>query len=121
MSNEKYQGSDRKNLLLAFVAGICGDQILSAMTMSEVTFSIFPWIALIVALEALYSNYIRRPMAEDFPMIGLACFFIGAFGHSAFLKMDYPHEGTNIFSIFITLALLVWVGKKIGCMSNKTA
>lgn len=119
MSNENYQSSDRKNLVLAFVTGICSDQILSTMTMSEVTFSIFPWIALAVAVQTLYSDYLRRPVTEDFPLIGLACFFVGAFGHSAFLKMQYPHEGTNFFSIMIVLALLVWIGKKLGFLGKQ--
>jgi hypothetical protein len=115
MSNESNnQGSERKNLVMALIAGVCGDAILSAMTMTEVTFSIFPLIALILSVQSLYKDYLSQPVAEDFPLIGLACFFVGAFGHSAFLKAQYPHEGSNFISITIVLALLLWIGKKLG-------
>ncbi|MEZ8386626.1 DUF1422 family protein, partial [Vibrio splendidus] len=45
MSNENNtvnRGSERKTLVLAVVAGVCGDALLSWVTMSEVGFSIFP-------------------------------------------------------------------------------
>jgi hypothetical protein len=121
MSNDTYKGSDRKNLFMALIAGVCGDAILSSMTMSEVSFSIFPWIALVLAVQTLYSDYLKRPVAEDIPLVGLACFFVGAFGHSAFLKAQYPHEGSNFISIILALLLLVWVGKKLGYMSKSEA
>jgi uncharacterized membrane protein len=108
------KGSERKNLVLALVAGICTDAILSAFTMSEVTFSIFPWIALVLSVQALYQDYLNNPVSEDFPLVGLACFFVGIFGHSAFLKAQYPHEGSNFFSIVVVLLLLLWVGRKLG-------
>ena len=38
--------SEKKTLILALVAGMCGDALLSWLTMSEVSFSIFPLIAL---------------------------------------------------------------------------
>ena len=121
MSKENNQGTDRKNLFIALIAGVCGDAILSSMTISEVTFSIFPWIAFGLAAQALYTNYLRGPVSEDFPLVALACFFIGAFGHTAFLKMQYPHEGTNFFSVIITLALLLWVGKKLSTTNTEAA
>ncbi len=121
MSSENYQSSERKNLFMALVAGICGDQILSAMTMSEVTFSIFPLIALVLALQALYTDYLHKPASEDFPLLGLACFFVGAFGHSAFLKAQYPHEGSNFISIMVALVLTAWVVKKLGSSSKTKA
>ncbi len=121
MSNDNYQSSERKNLFMALIAGICGDAILSAMTMSEVTFSIYPLIALVLAVQALYSDYLHKPASEDFPLLGLACFFVGAFGHSAFLKAQYPHEGSNFISIVIALVLMAWVGKKLGHIGKKEA
>ncbi|MBU5856743.1 DUF1422 family protein, partial [Vibrio cholerae O1] len=45
---------------------------------------------------------------------GLACFFVGAFGHSAFIKAQYPQEGSNFFSIVIVLLLIFWIGRKLG-------
>ncbi|MDW6091258.1 YijD family membrane protein [Vibrio rhizosphaerae] len=106
--------SERKNLILAFIVGVCGDAILSSMTMSEVAFSIFPWIALILAVQALYQEYLRQPVSEDFPLVGLACFFVGAFGHSAFVKAQYPDAGSNFFAIVVVLLLMIWIARKMG-------
>ncbi|WP_159657665.1 YijD family membrane protein [Vibrio atypicus] len=124
MSNEANQvnrGSEKKTLVLALVAGMCGDAMLSWLTMSEVSFSIFPLIALVLAVQTLYQEYLSKPVSEDIPLIGLACFFVGAFGHSAFIKAQYPDAGSNMLAIFITLGLLVWVAKKLGYMSRPTA
>lgn len=112
-------GSERKTLVLALIAGMCADAILSWLTMSEVSFSIFPLIALVLTLQALYQEYLRHPIAEDVPLVGLACFFVGAFGHSAFIKAQYPESGSNFFSLIILLVLVLWIGKKLGFLSPK--
>ena len=104
MSNEtrpEPQGSEKKTLVLALVVGMCGNAILSWLTISAVPFSIFPLIALVLSVQALYREYLSQPVAEDIPMVGLACFFVGAFGHSAFIKAQYPDSGSNMFAIFI--------------------
>lgn len=122
MSNDSTpvnQNSERKTLLLAVIAGVCGNALLSSVTLSEVTFSIFPLIALALAVQMLYQNYLANPVAEDIPMLGLACFFVGAFGHSAFLKAKFPEVGSNFFAIVVTLGLLMWVANKMGYFSKK--
>ncbi|WP_341662909.1 YijD family membrane protein [Vibrio sp.] len=123
MSNEVNQvdtGSEKKTLVLALIAGMCGDALLSWVTMSEVSFSIFPLIALVLSVQALYQEYLRNPVSEDIPLVGLACFFVGAFGHSAFVKAQYPDAGSNFFAIVVSLLLLVWIGKKLGFMDRST-
>ena len=123
MSNEINQsdrGSEKKTLVLALIAGMCGDALLSWMTMSEVPFSIFPLVALVLSVQALYQEYLRSPVSEDIPLVGLACFFVGAFGHSAFIKAQYPDAGSNFFAIVISLLLLLWIGKKLGFMERAT-
>ena len=109
MSNENNtvnRGSERKTLVLAVVAGVCGDALLSWVTMSEVGFSIFPLIALVLAVQALYQEYLTNPVSEDIPLVGLACFFVGAFGHSAFVKAQHPDAGSNFFTIIVAMLLL---------------
>ncbi|EGU37614.1 YijD family membrane protein [Vibrio scophthalmi] len=121
MSNENNpinRGSEKKTLVLALVAGMCSDSLLSWLTMSEVSFSIFPIIALVLAVQALYQEYLNNPVSEDIPLIGLACFFVGAFGHSAFLKAQYPDAGSNFFAIIVSMLLMLWIGKKLGYMSK---
>lgn len=121
MSNEVNQvnrGSEKKTLVLALIAGMCGDALLSWLTMSEVSFSIFPLIALVLSVQALYQEYLRNPVSEDIPLVGLACFFVGAFGHSAFVKAQHPDAGSNFFAIIVSLLLLLWIGKKLGFMNR---
>lgn len=123
MSNETNQvnrGSEKKTLVLALIAGMCGDAMLSWLTMSEVSFSIFPLIALVLSVQALYQEYLSNPVSEEIPLVGLACFFVGAFGHSAFVKAQYPDAGSNMLAIFITLGLLLWVAKKLGFLNSVT-
>lgn len=121
MSNESVtvsNQSEKKTLILALVAGMCSDALLSWLTMSQVSFSIFPIIALVLAVQALYQEYLSNPVAEDVPLVALACFFVGAFGHSAFLKAQYPDEGSNFIAIVVVLALLAWVGCKMGYIKS---
>jgi hypothetical protein len=117
MSNEvssENRESGKKTLVLALIAGMCGNAMLSWLTISEVTFSIFPLIALVLSVQALYQEYLRNPIPEDVPMVGLAAFFVGAFGHSAFTKAQYPEAGSNFIAIMVVLVLLFWIGKKMG-------
>ncbi|MCW8335421.1 YijD family membrane protein [Vibrio sp. SCSIO 43135] len=113
-SNLVNRGSERKTLILALIAGMCGDALLSWMTMSEVSFSIFPLIALVLSVQALYQEYLRSPVSEDIPLVSLACFFVGAFGHSAFIKAQHPDSGSNFIAIMVVLLLMLWIGKKMG-------
>ncbi|MGF1698642.1 YijD family membrane protein [Vibrio lamellibrachiae] len=108
------KGSERKTLLLALIAGMCGDSLLSWMTISDVSFSIFPIIALVLSVQALYQEYLRSPVSEDIPLVGLACFFVGGFGHSAFIKAQYPDAGSNLIAIVVVMLLMLWIGKKLG-------
>ncbi len=117
MSNESsntYKNTELKNLVLALIAGMCCDAILSWLTMSEISFSIFPLIALVLSVQSLYQGYLTKPISEDFPLVGLASFFVGVFGHSAFLKAEYPQSGSNFIAIVIVLVLMMWIGKKMG-------
>jgi len=121
MSNENshhYKSTEFRNLVLALITGMCCDAILSWFTMSEISFSIFPVIALVLSVQSLYQEYLKRPVSEDFPLVGLASFFVGIFGHSAFIKAQYPDSGSNFFAIIIVLVLMLWIGKKMGYLGR---
>ncbi|MFC1237610.1 YijD family membrane protein [Vibrio sp. DW001] len=117
-SNPTKSDSARKTLLLAVIVGMCSNALLSVLTVTEVAFSIFPLIALVLSVQMLYQNYLRNPVSEELPLVGLACFFVGAFGYSAFIKAQYPGAGSNFFAIIVTLLLLLWVGKKLGFIAK---
>lgn len=121
MSNEEVQAtgdSAKKTLILAVIVGMCSNALLSAITITEASFSIFALIALVLSAQMLYQNYLRNPVSEELPLMSLACFFVGAFGYSAFLKAQYPDSGSNFFAIVVTLLLLLWVGKKHGYLTK---
>ena len=111
--------SDKKSLLLALVTGMSSNALLSAISVPSFSFSIFPLICLVLAIQMMYQHYLARPLDEDFPLLGLGSFFIGFFGHSAFVKALHPEVGTNFFSIIVTLALLLWLGRKLGYLGRK--
>ncbi|MCG7498935.1 YijD family membrane protein [Vibrio sp. Of7-15] len=112
--------TERKTLILALVAGVCGNAMLAGLTVSQVAFSIFPVIAMVLAVQSLYQEYLRKPMPEGTPLMSLACFFVGAFGYSAFVRMLNPEMGSNYFSIIITMSLLLWVAVKAGILDTSS-
>ncbi len=112
MSNELK--NEKKSLMLALVLGMSANALLCWLTLPGYGFSIFALITLVLSAQLLYQDYLKAPIAEDMPMIGLACFFVGAFGHSAFAKAQYPDGGSNFFSILVTMGLLLWVGYRMG-------
>jgi hypothetical protein len=111
--------NERKTLALSVVTGLCLNAVWVGFTVTEVTFSIFPIIALILAAQGLYQEYLRQPETEDTSLIAVACFFVGLFGHSAFVKAQYPEIGSNFFSIMVALGLLLWIGIKMGVLKKK--
>ncbi|KQB03228.1 hypothetical protein CGT94_07450 [Vibrio metoecus] len=112
-------GAERKTLILALISGLCSDALLSWLTMSSVPFSLFAVIALVLSVQMLYQEYLTHPVAKEVPLVGLACFFVGAFGHSAFIKAQYPQEGSNFLSIVIVLLLIFWIGRKLGYIGRQ--
>lgn len=61
--------------------------------MSSVPFSLFALIALVLSAQMLYQEYLAHPVAEEVPLVGLACFFVRAFGHSALSKHNTRKKG----------------------------
>ena len=55
------------------------------------------------------------------PSCILFCFFIGVFGHSALLKVQYPELGSNFFSLIAMLLLLAVLSIKLGISLGKKA
>lgn len=110
--------SERKTLILSLLAGLCGNATLAVFTSSHVAFSVFPVIAFGMAVYCLYQEYLRKPLTEGTPAIAFACFLVGGFAYSAFLRAQLPEMGSNFLPLMIALALLVWVAYKMGIMNT---
>lgn len=106
-------------LLLAFLVGLCGHATLAVLTDSQVPFSLFPLIALVLAARQLYQHYASEPMEGNTPACCVISFFIGIFGHSAFLRVQYPELGSNFVPLIIALLLSAWLSVKLGIMVGK--
>ena len=111
----------RKPILLAFLVGVCGNATLATLSVSQMAFSVFPLIALVLAAYMLYQEYLSVPMEGDTPLCTLLSFLIGVFGYSSFLRVQFPEMGTNFLSIIITLALLAWLAVKLGIAAGPKA
>ncbi len=109
---EQYK-SERKFLVLSVIAGVCASASLASLFVGGVPFSLFPILAFVLAVYCFYQQHVSQPMTEGTPMITFACFLVGAFGYSAFIRVQLPELGGNFISIIITMALLVWVARKV--------
>ncbi|AJQ52933.1 hypothetical protein BFW41_20475 [Aeromonas hydrophila] len=109
----------KKPLLLALLIGICGDASLTVLSESAVPFSFFPMIALVLAAYQLYQHYRHVSLEGNTPVCMLLCFFIGVFGHSALVKVQYPELGSNFFSLIMMLLLLAVLSIKLGISVGK--
>ena len=118
--NKEQTKAERKTLVLSLLAGLCGNATLAVFTSSAVAFSVFPVIAFALALYCLYQEYLSKPMAEGTPAIAFACFLVGAFGYSGFVRAQVPDMGSNYFQLIVSLSLIIWVAYKLGIMSPKS-
>ncbi|CZF81963.1 MULTISPECIES: YijD family membrane protein [Grimontia] len=114
---EQNHQSERKFLLLAVIAGLCGSASLATLFIDSVAFSIFPIIAFVLAVYCFYQQHVNQPLTDGTPLIAFACFLVGAFGYSAFVRMQVPELGGNFFSIIVTMLLIFWVAFKMGWLS----
>lgn len=114
---EKIYQSERKFLFLAVIAGVCGCATLACLFTQEVAFSIFPIIAFVLAVYSFYQQHLVHPLTEGTPLIAFACFLVGAFGYSAFIRMQIPDLGGNFFAIMVTMFLSFWIFFKSGWLS----
>jgi nitrate reductase NapE component len=117
---EKYNQSERTFLFLAVIAGLSGFATLETLFSSVTSFTIFPLLALGLALYCIYQQHSVRPMTEGTPILAFACFLVGGFGYSAFSRMETPELGGNFLSILLCMGLLFWVFFKTGWLSVKS-
>ncbi|MEL0657604.1 YijD family membrane protein [Psychromonas arctica] len=102
-----------KWLIYAFLIGLSTNACFSILTISQVTFSLFPFFTLFFAISHFYRLYIHEANNEGSIRPAWAAFFIGLFSYSAFTSALYPELGSNFISITIALVLAIWLMYKL--------
>jgi len=102
-----------KWIFYTFLIGLSLNACISAFTISQVTFSIFPFCTLFFTVNHFYGFYIREADNEVTVQPAWATFFLGIFSYSAFTGALYPELGSNFLSVTLVLILTIWVTYKL--------
>lgn len=100
-------------LLLALITGLSINGSFAALFSSVVPFSLFPLIALVLAVYCLHQRYLNQPMSEGMPTLVAACFLLGIFGYSTMIRVQFPQIGSNFLPSILCVALVFWIGFKL--------
>lgn len=106
-------------LILALIAGLSISGSFTALFSSVVPFSIFPLIALVLAVYCLHQRYLNRAMPKGMPSLAAACFMLGLLLYSTIVRAEYPQIGSNFLPAILSVALVFWIGVKV--KARKTA
>ncbi|VEA69161.1 Inner membrane protein yijD [Serratia plymuthica] len=106
-------GRENGTLLLALIAGLSINGSFAALFSSVVPFSIFPIIALVLAVYCLHQRYLHRVMPDGMPKLAAACFLLGVLLYSAIVRAEYPQIGSNFLPAIVAVALVLWIGVKL--------
>jgi hypothetical protein len=102
-----------KWLIYTFLIGLSANACFSILTLSQITFSPFPFFTLFFAISHFYRLYVNEAENEASIRPAWAAFFIGLFSYSAFIGALYPELGSNFLSITISLILAIWLMYKL--------
>ncbi|MDT3253862.1 YijD family membrane protein [Serratia sp. root2] len=106
-------GRENGTLLLALIAGLSINGSFAVLFSSVVPFSIFPIIALVLAVYCLHQRYLHRAMPDGMPKLAAACFLLGVLLYSAIVRAEYPQIGSNFLPAIVAVALVLWIGVKL--------
>lgn len=104
---------DNGTLVLALIAGLSISGTFDALFSSVVAFSIFPMIALVLAVYCLHVRYHKGEMSKGLPVLAAACFLLGLLLYSTIVRAEYPELGSNFLPALICVALVLWIGVKL--------
>lgn len=102
-----------KWLIYTFLIGLSANACFSILTISQVSFSPFPFFTLFFAISHFYDLYLHETDNEVSIRPAWAAFFIGIFSYSAFIGALYPERGSNFLSLTIVLILIIWLMYKL--------
>lgn len=111
MTEQPHQ--DNGTLVLALIAGLSINGTFDVLFSSIVTFSIFPVIALFLAVYCLHLRYHQREMSKGLPTLAAASFLLGLLLYSTIVRAEYPQLGSNFLPSLICVALVFWIGIKL--------
>lgn len=106
-------GRDKGTLLLAFLTGLSLNGSFSALFSSIVPFSMFPIIALGLAVWGLHQRYLHTPMPEGMPSLAAAFFLLGILLYSALVRAEYPDIGSNFIPTVLMVVVVFWIANKL--------
>ncbi|WP_354622786.1 DUF1422 family protein [Psychromonas sp. MME2] len=102
-----------KWLIYTFLIGLSISACFSILTVSQVSFSIFPFLTLFFTVNKFYGIYIKEGNYEANVGPAWVALFIGIFSYRALIAAHYPELGSNFISITITLLLCIWLMYKL--------
>lgn len=105
---------DVKILILALVAGLSVNAVLSGLTIAEVELSIFPLISCILSFYCMLQEYQKRAIEGDLPLLTGASFIVGALSYSVCIRVIKPEIGSNFFPLIVCMILIFWMCHKLG-------
>lgn len=106
-------GRENGTLLLALIAGLSINGAYAALFSSVVPFSIFPLIALVLAVHCLHQRYLNQPMSEGMPKLAAACFLLGILAYSTLIRVEYLQIGSNFLPSILCVLLVFWIGFRL--------
>ncbi|MFS7248691.1 YijD family membrane protein [Rahnella inusitata] len=111
---------DNGTLVLSLIAGLSISGTFDALFSSVVAFSIFPIIALVLAVYCLHVRYHKGEMPKGLPGMAAACFLLGLLLYSTIVRAEYPELGSNFLPSLICVALVLWIGVKLKKCKSST-
>ena len=111
---------DNGTLVLSLIAGLSISSTFDALFSSVVAFSIFPIIALVLAVYCLHVRYHKGEMPKGLPGMAAACFLLGLLLYSTIVRAEYPELGSNFLPSLICVALVLWIGVKLKKRKSST-
>ena len=100
---------DKGTLLLAFIVGLSVHGTFSALFNSAVHFSVFPVLALCLAVYCFHQRYLNLMLPEGMPKLVTGTFFLGLFSYNALMRAEYPEAGSNYFSAVFIVIIALWL------------
>ncbi|WAT00491.1 YijD family membrane protein [Rouxiella chamberiensis] len=104
---------DNGTLVLALIAGLSINGAFDALFSSVVAFSVFPIIALVLAIYCLHVRYQKCEMPLGMPKLAAACFVLGLLLYSTIVRAEYPQLGSNFLPSVICVVLVFWIAYRM--------